>query len=102
MGVPGAVFWILLNALVVRSLWSCRRRARKRGDASVEGLAVVLFCYWLLFTVISATDVLLEGPYGGIWFWTVAGLAVALGRMEFDATRPPGRRRLPEEEARSS
>jgi hypothetical protein len=82
MGVPGAVIWAVLNVLVVLALVRSRRRARVRGDAFLEGLSVVLLGYWLLFCMVGATDVLLEGPQGGIWFWSILGLAVALPRLE--------------------
>ena len=38
-------------------------------------------CYWIMFTIVSGTDVVLEGPHGGIWFWAVAGFAIALERI---------------------
>jgi hypothetical protein len=33
--------------------------------------------YWLAFMINVSFDVVLEGPHGGIWFWTVYGVGLA-------------------------
>jgi len=80
MGVPGAVLWILLNATWLRWLWRLRRRARTSKDTFLEGLSIWILCYWVMFMVNSATDVYLEGPQGGIWYWSVMGFGLAVAR----------------------
>ena len=32
-----------------------------------------LVAYWMAFLVNTSFDVFLEGPMGGIWFWTLVG-----------------------------
>ena len=36
-----------------------------------------LLAYWLAFMINTAFDVFLEGPMGGIWFWTIYGVGLA-------------------------
>ncbi len=36
-----------------------------------------LLAYWMAFMINTAFDVFLEGPMGGIWFWTVYGIGLA-------------------------
>jgi hypothetical protein len=36
-----------------------------------------IFAYWLAALVNASFDVYLEGPQGGIWFWSVIGLGIA-------------------------
>jgi len=33
--------------------------------------------YWCAFLVNGSFDVFLEGPQGGIWFWSLTGLGIA-------------------------
>jgi hypothetical protein len=77
-GVPGAALWILLQGGLCAGLLGVRRRARRAGDHSQAALSVWILAYWTAFTVNSAFDVYLEGPQGGIWFWSVFGVGLAL------------------------
>jgi hypothetical protein len=36
-----------------------------------------LGCYWAAFLINATFDVFLEGPMGGIWFWSVFGTGIA-------------------------
>ena len=81
MGVPGLVLWTALNLAVLRGLWRARRRARAAGDEFLAGLAAWLACAWLMMIANGTTDVYLEGPTGGIWFWSIMGLGVAVSRL---------------------
>jgi hypothetical protein len=80
MGFPGAVLWLTMNTVFVILLLRGIRRARGRDPLLFSGLAVTL-CFWVAAQVNGSFDVYLEGPMGGIWFWTVQGLALALVRM---------------------
>ncbi len=44
------------------------------------GYAVL--CFWLSFLIIMSFSVVLEGPYGGIWFWSIIGFGVAAMRVQ--------------------
>ncbi len=76
MGVPAFGLWILLQlswaAAIVRSLL----RARKREEDGWHGLFLFLLAYWTAFMVNITFDVFIEGPMGGIWFWTLFGVGL--------------------------
>jgi hypothetical protein len=59
-------------------------RASRRHPALLPVIAV-LFAYWLAALINMSFDVYLEGPQGGIPFWTVIGL----GMVAMRATRSP-------------
>jgi hypothetical protein len=80
-GVPGLLIWIVLQAYFG---WSLLRTAFRAADAR-EGwwLAICgwLFVYWLAAIVNMSFDPYLEGPQGGIWFWSIFGLGIAAMRL---------------------
>jgi hypothetical protein len=68
-----------------------------------------VFVYWLAALVNGSFDVYLGGPQGGIWFWSMIGLGLALTRMVNeraaavrDETTPRIAERLPRGSARPS
>jgi O-antigen ligase len=76
-GVPGLALWLL-----VQLSWSCGvlggyLRSRRAGDERWANLFLFLLAYWTAFMVNATFDVFLEGPMGGIWFWTVYGVGLA-------------------------
>ena len=77
MGVPGALLWAALllawAAAVVRQ-WAAARRA---GRARWMAVFAWLGAYWTAALVNAAFDVYLEGPMGGVWFWSVFGVGLA-------------------------
>jgi capsular exopolysaccharide synthesis family protein len=77
-GVPGALLWVLLQAAFMVAMVSSRRRYRRMRDIDAAGLCIVVLCYWMAALVNSAFDVYLEGPHGGIWFWSVFGAGLVL------------------------
>ena len=40
------------------------------------GLFFFIGVFWLAFLINATFDVYLEGPMGGIWFWSVFGLGI--------------------------
>jgi hypothetical protein len=36
-----------------------------------------IFAFWLAFLINGSFDVFIEGPMGGIWFWTIVGTGMA-------------------------
>jgi hypothetical protein len=76
-GVPGLVMWILLQ--VVFGLTLLRAAARARAAGLQRWVAIVgwIFAYWLAAVVNASFDVYLQGPQGGIWYWSVMGLGIA-------------------------
>lgn len=77
MGAPGFALWIVLQFTwllgVVKSYWLSRRA----GDVRWTGVFFFLGTFWLAFLINASFDVFLEGPMGGIWFWTVFGVGAA-------------------------
>lgn len=78
MGVPGFSVWILFLLTLLYRLWKRYKKWKHLGEDFQAGV-----CIWVMTflgaALINATfDVYLEGPMGGIWFWSVAGLAIGL------------------------
>jgi len=54
------------------------RRNAEPGLAALGAWALVV---WAAMMVVTSFDPYLEGPQGGIWFWTVFGLGLVVMRM---------------------
>lgn len=80
MGVPGLALWIALQGMfgvgLLRAFWWARRRGSARWSRWAQ-INAWLLAYWIAMLVTMGFDVYLEGPQGGIWFWSVLGLGVA-------------------------
>lgn len=76
-GVPGAIAWILLQLTYSISLLHAYFRSRREGRPLLSQTFLWLFAYWLAFMTNSSFDVYLEGPQGGIWFWSMFGVGIA-------------------------
>ena len=68
MGTPGLILWLLFLGSLG---WRLLRATRRPGYTG--RIAVWLLAYWLAFLFNAHTDVFLEGPMGGVWFWAVVG-----------------------------
>lgn len=76
-GVPGLASWIVLNVVFAFSLLMAFVRARAHGHLMWANVHLWLLAYWLAFIVNASFDVYIEGPQGGIWFWSVLGFGIA-------------------------
>lgn len=76
-GVPGLVLWALAQLSWVLGMLGGYRRSRLSGEGRWASLFLFLLAYWAAFMVNAAFDVFLEGPVGGIWFWTIYGVGLA-------------------------
>ncbi len=99
-GVPGFLLWtFLLGTLMVR-LWLSYWRWRSRGERFQAGLRLWALSYLIAAIINAAFDVYLEGPQGGIWFWSIVGFGLGLLIKERKVPRndsaprpqPPGAR----------
>lgn len=76
-GVPGMLIWIVLQVgfavALVRGYW----RLRHVDDWWARVHLWVLAC-WMAFIVNAAFEVTIEGPHGGIWFWSLFGFGIAV------------------------
>lgn len=81
MGVPGFVLWGLLQGAfgigLLRSVLAHRRA--DRGALAVVGSWVLV--YWAAIMVNTSVDPYIEGPQGGIWFWSIFGLGLVVMRL---------------------
>jgi hypothetical protein len=79
MGVPGLVAWVLLQAVFAVSVFRVyMRQSESESEKWIRPMAGFVLVFWLAVMVNSTFDVYLEGPQGGIWFWSVFGLGLAL------------------------
>ncbi len=77
-GVPGLVLWLLLQGSMVLGLLRSFFVARRQGDRAWAGTILWVLAYLVAAGVNSAFDVYLEGPQGGIWFWTIFGMGLSI------------------------
>ena len=86
-GVPGLILWVLVQGGYALSLVRAAWIARRHGQVFWLQLFGVLFVYWLASMVNMAFDVYLEGPQGGIPFWSSIGLGLAAIRLAAEDRR---------------
>jgi hypothetical protein len=75
-GAPGLLLWLILLAAIGFSMF--RKVVSKHHPAPYRELLLWMMVYWLAFLLNSSVDVFLEGPMGGIWFWSLTGMALVL------------------------
>ena len=76
-GVPGLILWLSFLGAFALSLYRSGVRMRKRGLEFWYRFNLWIFSYWMAAVVDASFDVYLEGPQGGIWFWSITGLGLA-------------------------
>jgi len=86
MGVPGAIGWVLLQGAWVVGLMRALVRHRRQQDHLLAGAAGWIGVYWVAMMVNTSFDPYLEGPQGGIWFWTLFGLGLVIMRIRSERT----------------
>ncbi len=80
-GVPGLVLWSLVHLVWAASVIRAYIQATRRRDKRWANFFIFLFVYWLAFLINATFDVFLEGPMGGIWFWTIYGVGLGSVRI---------------------
>jgi O-antigen ligase len=96
MGVPGFAMWIALQAAFAVSLWIAMRKAQSAGLTRWASIDAWLLVYWLAICLNASFDPYLEGPQGGIWYWSMIGIGIyvlRLQRIEIDQVERARRRR---------
>ena len=80
MGVPGALLWASLQLAWLGEMLAAYRRSR--SGSRWPRLFLLLTACWVAHLVNASFDVYLEGPMGGIWFWTIFGVGLAAARIQ--------------------
>jgi len=96
MGVPGFALWIALQIAFAVSLWVAMRKAHRLGLSRWASINAWLLIYWLAICLNASFDPYLEGPQGGIWYWSIIGIGLyvlRLQRIEIDQIERAQRRR---------
>ncbi|WP_165795419.1 O-antigen ligase family protein [Deinococcus koreensis] len=76
-GVPGLVSWIALNLVFAWSLLMAFFRARTAGHLVWANVHLWILAYWVALMTNASFDVFIEGPQGGIWYWSLLGFGIA-------------------------
>ena len=79
-GVPLFALWVLIQAAFGIGLINAARRAKSASNMLLVQVAGVVFAIWVAALVNMTFDVYLEGPQGGIWFWSVIGIGLVVMR----------------------
>lgn len=83
-GVPGLTLWVLLHACFGVAMLRAYARANRAGFETWARIDLWILAYWSAFLVNSSFDVFLEGPQGGIWFWSLVGFGLAALRLQHE------------------
>ncbi|MBX3069827.1 MAG: O-antigen ligase family protein [Thermomicrobiales bacterium] len=93
MGVPGLMLWIAFNLALAIALLKVIRSRKPGIDPWLSAVAGWLLMYWLAMMINTAFDPYLEGPQGGIWYWSVVGLSLAVIQIARTTEPAPASRR---------
>jgi hypothetical protein len=70
-GIPGLVLWC---AFIMSVIYLLLKNALKKDQSNKKVYAIWLLVYILASLFNGSFDVYLEGPMGGIWFWSLIGM----------------------------
>lgn len=76
-GVPGLVFWAGVNLAWAIAMLNEYVRSVRSNRKDWSAVFLWLMAYWLAFMANASFDVFLEGPVGGVWFWSIFGAGLA-------------------------
>ncbi|MFL5330791.1 MAG: O-antigen ligase family protein [Gemmataceae bacterium] len=76
-GVPGLALWLLVQLSWAFTILGGFVASYRLKQLRWQQLFMCLMGYWLAFMINASFDVYLEGPMGGIWYWTVYGFGLA-------------------------
>jgi hypothetical protein len=82
MGVPGFLIWAALNLVFVFRLVNSYRLALRNGSRFWSSLNLWILSFFLSAFIDMSFDVYLEGPQGGILFWSIIGFGTAVCRVQ--------------------
>jgi O-antigen ligase len=76
-GVPGFCLWIALHVSWVAGLVAFYVKSLLKQQKVWSSLFIFLIIYWMSFMITTSFEVIIEGPTGGIWIWTIYGVGLA-------------------------
>lgn len=88
-GVPGLLIWLFLNLTIGLGLLAAAARARALDRPRWAAIDGWLFVAWAASLVNASFDPYLQGPQGGIWFWSIVGLAIVAMEASTDPNPEP-------------
>ncbi|MDH3702322.1 MAG: O-antigen ligase family protein [Alphaproteobacteria bacterium] len=77
-GMPGLAIWLILIGTIYYVLLKCYLQCLRTNREYLGNINLWIMGYLTAFLVNSSFDVFLEGPQGGIWFWSLVGFAIAV------------------------
>ena len=81
MGVPGFLLWAVLQGVFGVGLLRAVRAHRREGDRLLAAAGAWILVYWVVIMANTSFDPYIEGPQGGIWFWTLFGFGLVVMRL---------------------
>jgi len=87
-GVPGLLLWTTVFVTFAAALIAAMARLRRVGAIGWQRLNLWVLVYWVAGTINATFDVYLEGPQGGIWYWSIIGFGIAIMSVEQRALAP--------------
>ncbi|MFB3917626.1 MAG: O-antigen ligase family protein [Terriglobales bacterium] len=76
MGVPGALLWLTFLGYWLSAVGQTYLIGRRRRQREWSCLFLLLLVYWATNLLLACFDVYLEGPSGGILFWSLTGIGI--------------------------
>ena len=76
-GVPGLALWAAVHLVWGGGMLLAYLRSRRLELVAWERVIFVIGTLWFVFLFNASFDVFLEGPMGGIWFWSIFGAGLA-------------------------
>jgi hypothetical protein len=86
--------WVMIQVVFGLTMLRAAMRAHRVGLHTWVAIIGWLIVYWLAAFVNASFDVYLQNPMGGIWYWSVMGLGIAVAtivdRLVVEAAEGPG------------
>lgn len=80
-GVPMLALWVLVQIAFGITLLRAALRAHAAGLDQWVKVCGWIIAYWLAALVNASFDVYLQGPMGGIWYWSMVGLGIGVATL---------------------
>lgn len=95
-GVIGLSLWVVMNLTYAISLLVMSIKTRAHPDALWQFAPVMLLAHWAMINIDGSFDPYLEGPQGGIWFWSSIGFGIVVLSLYARESRTASRQVRPQ------